>query len=336
MNTINIACKYLRPAISRLSAPGLLLMELLMIVLAHGPLMAQTPSDALMMPSKNICVLMSYDLGTFDRYWEGTLLRENQTIATVDRNTILPMAAIGILDDLNFYLSVPHVNTESSEPNGGKFVGARGFQDIGLAVKYRAIQKNTTEGKITALATAGFTTPLNTYLSDYRPYSIGSGCPEFSLRGIGQYQLNNGWYVRTSLAHLWRGYTEAERDYYYNNGSYYTAWMDVPNAWTYDGVLGKWLFDTSLKLEFAYTGLSSTSGDDIRAYNAAQPTNKVSFNRIGFSAQYFFKSISGLGLVAYHNRIVDGRNVAKFNNTGVGMTYQFNFIKKQTEEANVQ
>ena len=196
------------------------------------PLKAQTPSDALMMPSKNICVLFSYDMGTFDRYWEGSYLRSNETIATVDRNTIMPMAAIGILDDLNFYVSLPYVKTESSEPNGGKFAGARGFQDIGFALKYRAVHRDVGTGKLTALATAGFSTPFTNYLSDYRPYSIGAGAPEFSLRAIGQYELSSQFYLRASFAHLWRGYTEAERDYYYNNGSYYTAWMDVPNAWT--------------------------------------------------------------------------------------------------------
>ncbi|MFT0713707.1 transporter [Flagellimonas lutimaris] len=299
-------------------------------------LKAQTPSDGLMMPSKNICVLFSYDMGTFDRYWEGSYLRSNETIATVDRNMVLPMAAIGILDNLNFYVSLPYVSTESSEPNGGYFTGARGFQDIGFALKYRPIRTELGPGRVSFLGTAGFSTPLTNYLSDYRPYSIGAGAPEFSLRAIGQYELKNQLYFRASAAHLWRGYTEAERDYYYNDGSYYTAWMDVPNAWTFETILGKWLFDTSLKLELSYSNLTSTSGDDIRAYNAAQPTNKVEVDRIGFSAQYYFKSIKGLGVVAYHNRVVNGRNTPKMSNTGFGLTYQFNVIKKQTDEENAQ
>lgn len=275
-------------------------------------------------------------MGTFDRYWEGSLLRSNETIATVDRNTVLPMMAIGFLDNLNFYVSLPYVKTDSSEPNGGKFAGARGFQDLGFAVKYRPIRSEIGPGKLSVLATAGFSTPITNYLSDYLPYSIGSGAPEFSLRVIGQYDFNNQFYIRTSLAHLWRGYTEAERDYYYNNGSYYTAWMDVPNAWTYEAIAGKWLFNKSLRLEMSYTALKSTSGDDIRAYNAAQPTNRVEFERIGFSAQYFFKSLKGFGVVAYHNRVVDGRNAPKLSNTGFGITYQFNVIKKQTNEDNAQ
>ena len=305
-----------------------------LILLGLGGLQAQTPNDALMMPSRNTCVLLGYDMGSFDRYWEGAYLRHNETVATVDRNTVLPMAAIGILDDLNFYLSLPYIDTESSEPNGGYFAGARGFQDIGLALKYRVYRDTLGPGRLSLLTTAGFSTPLTNYLSDYKPYSIGAGAPEFSLRGIAQYEFQSQFYVRGSLAYLWRGYTEAERDYYYNNGSYYTAWMDVPNAWNYEAVLGKWFFDTSLKLEVAYSALHSTEGDDIRAYNAAQPTNKVEWDRIGFSAQYFFKAVKGLGVVAYHNRIINGRNVAKFSNTGFGLTYQFNYLQNKNDQAN--
>jgi len=331
MIPLNNTSKQGSPFRSRFSWPHLLVTLTLLCIWSPNPLRAQTPSDALMMPYKNICVLFAYDMGSFDRYWEGGYLRSNETIATVDRNTVLPMAAIGILDDLNFYIGLPFISTDSSEPNGGKFTGARGFQDIGFALKYRTIQKTLGNGELSVLTTAGFSTPLTNYLSDYKPYSIGSGAPEFSLRAISQYQLSNGWFVRGSLAHLWRGYTEAERDYYYNNGSYYTAWMDVPNAWTYEGIVGKWFFDYSFKLEFNYTGLDSTSGDDIRAYNAAQPTNKVKFDRIGLSAQYYFKSLKGLGVVAYHNRIIDGRNMPKLSNTGFGITYQFNPFKKPIE-----
>jgi len=316
--------------------PGKGLLYCALALTVFQTLSGQTPSDAQMMPAREACLLLGYDQGTFDRYWEGSRLRGNETIATVDQSTILPMAAVGIINDLNFYLSLPYVRTESSEPNGGYFSGARGFQDLGVAVKYRALRDSIGSGILQAFGTAGYSTPISNYLSDYRPYSIGFGAPEFSLRAISQYQWNNGLYLRGSLAHLWRGYTEAERDYYYNNGSYYSAWMDVPNAWSYEAVAGKWFFDYAFKVELAYTGLASTSGDDIRAYNAAQPTNKTKFNRIGFSAQYFIKAIKGLGVVAYHNRIVDGRNVPKMSSTGFGLTYQFNYINSRNDQANAQ
>ncbi len=315
--------------------PGNLLWTVIVGFLSVTFVQGQTPSDALMMPTGDICILFNHDVGSFDRYWEGSDLRSNETIATVHRNTTLPMAAIGVLNSLNFYVGVPYVHTKSSNPNGGRFEGASGFQDLTLALKYRALKKTLGPGDLSLFSAVAFSTPISNYLSDYQPYSLGLGAPEFSLRGIAQYRFHNGLYARAGAAHLWRGYTEAERDYYYNDGSYYTAWMDVPNAWNLDAAVGMWLSNGSLKLEVNYTGLKSTSGDDVRDYNAAQPTNKVKFDKIGFSVQYYFPSIKGLGVLAYHSRNFDGLNGPKMNNTGAGLTYQFNF-KKKTDEIDME
>lgn len=303
---------------------------LIMVAMLSTSTYGQTPNDALMMPKGDICILLNYDFGSFDEYWEGSTLRKNATIATVERNTILPMAAIGILDNLNFYVGVPHVSTKSTEPNGGRFAGAKGFQDLGIALKYLALRDTIPGGELSLLSTVGFSTPASNYLADYMPYSLGFGAPELSVRGIAEYKLNNGIYFRASLAHLWRGYAEAERDYYYSDGSRYSFWMDVPNAWSYETILGTWFFDHSLRIELSYVGQNSTSGDDLRPYNAPQPTNEVDFERVGLYAQYFFQgSVKGLGVQAYHNRVFNGLNAAKINNTGFGLTYQFNFKKNK-------
>lgn len=296
-------------------------------VLAGIGLQAQNPSDALMMEAKQGCILLDYNFASFDQYWEGELKRNNETIATVERQSVMPMVAVGILDDLNFYLGVPYIRTNSTEPNGGKFQGVDGFQDLIVALKYRWLNKKLGEGHITGLATVGFSTPVTNYLSDYMPYSIGFGAPEMSYRLIFQYNTDSNWYIRTAGAYLWRGYTKAEREYYYNNGSYFTEWMDVPDAITTEAILGKWLFNKSLQVEVSYWRQQSLSGDDIRPYNAAQPTIKVNSGRIGATAHYYFEKLKGLGIIAYHTRVVNGRNAPVFNTTGVGLTYFFNYLK---------
>ena len=293
------------------------------LLISEEQLWAQTPTDAVMMKQRQSCFALIYDHGSFDEYWEGTDLRTNATIATVTRTTILPMIAIGITNKINLIVSAPYVKTKSSEPNGGKFQGAKGFQDLGLVLKYEFLRKELGNGKLSLVGAAGFSTPMTNYLSDYLPYSLGFGAPEVSGRGIVQYELDNGVYFRGSLAYLWRGETEAERDYYYNNGSYYTAWMDVPNAWNYNVVAGKWFFDHSFHVEGVYIGQRAMSGDDIRKYNAAQPTNKVEIDQVSVNAQYFFKNIKGLGVLAYYAQMINGRNMAKFTNIGGGITYQF-------------
>jgi hypothetical protein len=288
-----------------------------------GVVHAQTPYDAIMMEQKELCFAIAYDYGAFDEYWEGSYLRKNETIGEVTRQTIAPMVAIGLHKKFNFYISVPYIKTESSEPNGGFLQGAKGFQDLNLAVKYEILNKELGKGKLAALATVGYATPITNYLSDYRPYSLGNGCNELSMRGIVQYKLDMGLYARVAGGHLFRGETKAERDYYYANGSYYTPWMDVPSAWEFSGVIGWWLLDNSLKLEGGYYALNSTSGDDIRKYNAAQPTNKVNFDQVIFSTQYFIKPIKGLGVLAYYSQTLNGRNWGKSTNIGAGLTYQF-------------
>ncbi len=295
----------------------------LMAFFSMGAIHAQTPSDAIMMKKRELCFAAVYEHGSWDHYWEGTSLRNNETVATLKRNTVLPMVAIGLIDKVNLIVSVPYVQTKSTDPNGGKFEGAKGFQDLGLALKGEVINKQMGPGKLAFLTTLGYSTPITNYLSDYRPYSIGFGANEVSLRGILQYKWDKGLYIRTSTAHLWRGQTEAERDFYYNNGSYYTSWMDVPNAWTYDGVVGIWMLENSLRMEANYTGLKSTSGDDIRSYNAPQPTNKVNMDQVGFFTQYYLKKVKGLGVLGYYSQVVNGRNTGKFSTFGFGATYQF-------------
>lgn len=288
-----------------------------------GVVHAQTPLDAMMMEQRESCLALTYEQGKFDEYWEGTYLRKNETIATVKRTSINPMIAIGLHNKLNFYVGLPYVKTESTEPNGGKFIGAEGFQDITLALKYEILKKELGKGRLAVLTSGGFSTRATNYLSDYRPYSIGNGTTEWSLRGIVQYKFDMGLYARAAGGYLFRGQTKAERDYYYNNGSYYTPWMDVPSALEYNAVVGMWFLDNSLKLEASYYAMKSTSGDDVRSYNAAQPTNKVQFDQIGLSTQYFIKPVKGLGVLAYYSQMINGRNMGKFATFGFGATYQF-------------
>lgn len=299
--------------------------KLLLVVLILYPLVgalhAQTASDAVMMKQRESCFALIYDQGSWDHYWEGDYLRTNGNVGTFSRRMVTPMIAIGLHDKLNLIVGVPHIKTESKEPNGGYLNGVSGMQDLSVSLKAQVFEQEIGTSKVTALTNIGFSTPITNYLSDYMPYSLGFGASEFSLRAIGRFKMNNGLYAQVGVAHLWRGQTEIERDYYYNNGSYYSNRMDVPNAWNLNGAIGIWLFDNSLKLEANYLSLNSTSGDDIRKYNAAQPTNKVEFGQVGFVTQYYF--IKGFGVLAYYTKTMSGRNMGEFSNFGLGLTYQF-------------
>lgn len=290
-------------------------------------LLAQTTTDAIFMKKHELCIAVMYDYGTWDHYWEGSELRTNGNIGTFTRQMAAPMLAYGITDKLNVIASVPYIATKSS---GGQLAGVEGFQDLSLALKYDFLKKEIGPGQLELIGVGVFGTPVSNYLSDYMPYSLGLGAPEFTARAMAQYQFKKGIYLRSSMAYIWRGETEIERDYYYNNGSYYTTMMDVPNAFNFYGTVGTWLFNYSLRVEASYQIMNCVSGDDIRKYNSPQPTNKFEYDQVNVFAQYFFKKhLKGVGLLAYYSQMIDGRNMGEFTNYGGGVTYQFNVSNAQ-------
>ncbi|MDX5479103.1 MAG: transporter, partial [Cyclobacteriaceae bacterium] len=75
--------------------------------------------------------------------------------------------------------------------------------------------------------------------------------------------------------------------------------------------------------EATYMSFNCLSGDDIRAYNRPQPTNKMEVSQIGAWAQYYIKEDRGLGALAYVNQTLSGRNMGNATTIGIGLTYQF-------------
>ncbi len=296
---------------------GLLCASLGIFTIAH----AQTPLDGLMMPKGEICIALQYEQGTWDRYWEGTSVRVNQNIGTFTRQMGMPMIVGGITDKVNVILSLPYVKTGAS---AGQLTGVQGIQDFGISVKALLLEKTLGKGKLTGFSNLSFSTPASNYLSDYMPFSLGFGANELGIRAIGKYELDKGPYVRASSSYLHRGTTEAEREFYYADGPFYTSTMNVPDAIQSQFTLGSWLFNYRLRVEASLTTIRSTSGDDIRTYCMPLPTNKVDFDRVEGFAQYYFKNNGrGLGLIASYQQVISGRNMGQFSGFGLGITYQF-------------
>ncbi|MFN3802066.1 transporter [Belliella pelovolcani] len=300
----------------------LLSMVLALVVsfLLHFKAQSQTPWDEVMMDRGEFCVALMYEYSSWDRYWEGDLLRANANIGTFTRRMAMSMIAVGLTKKVNIIASLPYVSTNAS---GGTQVGQDGIQDLSISAKIDWVQKRINGGRLLFLTNAHFSRPVGNYLSDYMPFSIGFGAPEIGLRGIGGYKMDNGLVFRASLAYLWRGQTEIERDYYYQNGSVYSRFMNVPNALNFHGAIGYWAFENRLRMEASFMSLNCLSGDDIRAYNRPQPTNKMEVSQVGAWVQYYIKSDRGLGALAYFNQTVSGRNMGRGSTFGLGLTYQF-------------
>ena len=201
---------------------------------------AQTPIDATLMTKGQICIAAIYSHDSWDEYWEGTLLRTNGNIGTLTRQSITPMAILGISNRISVIAALPWMKTDAS---GGYIKGTSGFQDLGFWVKGKALDLEAGPGNFTTHVTLGAMTPVSNYSSDYGPYSLGLGCAELSFTGILQYKLDMGLYLRGQAGYHLRGKSSIERDYYYTTHSIYSDEVDMPDAITWGVNLGIWLFD---------------------------------------------------------------------------------------------
>ncbi len=92
------------------------------------PSLAQTPTDATLMAKGEFCIALSYSSENWEKYWEGTLKRDNGNIGTFTRQTIMPMLALGLTEKITTIAALPWMQTEAS---AGQMRGAEGLQDWG-------------------------------------------------------------------------------------------------------------------------------------------------------------------------------------------------------------
>jgi hypothetical protein len=279
---------------------------------------AQTPWDAIFMPKRELCAAVMYDKASWNQYWEGDQLVQNNNVGTFRRQSINAMLTYGITNFIDATLMLPYVSTSAT---AGQLNGVNGWQDLSASLKARLFHETSGQFHVDIIGNGGFSMPISNYLSDYMPFSIGLGCPEANLRLTSELTFKQKYYFRASGAHIWRGATRIERDYYYQNGSVYSEYMNVPNALSAHGALGLLFFEGRLRTEITYWGTWCTSGDDIRRWLRPQPTNKFDFQQVGFFAQYYLKFYNRLSLIAYANQMISGRNMGKFSNVSIGATY---------------
>ncbi|MBK8956092.1 MAG: transporter [Saprospiraceae bacterium] len=296
------------------------LLFLLVVCMSGMQVSSQTPTDAIMMERSQFCAALTYGQDNWDEYWEGTLLRVNGNIGTLEKQTIGLMVAAGIINRLNLIVSLPYIKTNAT---AGQMKGVNGLQDFGIWAKYQVFDRETANGIFTIHGVAGFSTPVSNYLADYAPFSLGLGCPEGQGRLTFQHKFNMGLYARVSGAYLVRGNTTIERDFYYAGKPYYSDKVDVPNASQMTGTLGCWLFNNNLKLEGSYDIFNTSKGEDIRRQDAGFVSYKMEASTMQFQAQYYTPHVTGLGVFVNYYQVLDGRNIGKSTGFTAGLTYQF-------------
>ncbi len=287
--------------------------------LCAGSIIAQTPSDAVMMEAGEICVGVNYNHSAWDEYWEGDSLRTNENIGTLTTQAVTAGFMLGIMDRVNILAMLPYVATN---PSAGVVAGDKGLQDISLFLKVNALEKTVGPGNLKLLASAGIAIPLGSYIAE-NPFAIGLGCPDGIFRGIVHYDVNNGIYARVDAVYHLRGSSEIVRNYYYTTQGYLTSEIDMPNALDYNATAGYITKNKHIKAEAVLSGLTTFGGFDIRRQDGGFPSNNMEVMRIGINADYYDLFVKGFAVHLYSNYVLDGRNVGKSTMIGGGLSYQF-------------
>ena len=279
---------------------------------------AQTPTDGLMMPNGQLCILGQYTNSKWENYWEGETKRSNLNLGSLSTQSALLMANYGVTKNLNAMIGLPYIWTSADV---SYITGQKGLQDLSVFLKYQALEKKALGGAFKVQATGGLSTPVSNYTPDLLPFSIGLHSKTASLRAILNYTADFGLYVTAQAGHTWRSTTKADRDaYLFNNELIYSDEMPVPNVFDYSARLG--FIKPRFQAEVWYDAFTGLSGDDIRYNEAPQATNKMAAGQAGVFAKYFV--IKELGILASVSQVLSGRNTGEALTWTVGATYFMN------------
>jgi len=288
-----------------------------LLLLICGMARAQMPTDGLMMPKGQLCILGQYANSSWENYWEGENKRSNLNIGTFTTQSALVMGNYGITKNLNVMLGAPYIWTGSDS----YITGQKGIQDLMVFLKYQALELSAVGGTFKVQATGGLTTPLSNYTPDLMPFSIGLHSQTASLRAILNYTADMGLYATAQAGHTWRSTTTIDHNaYIFDNKLIYSDVMPVPNVFDYSVRLG--FIKTRFQAELWYDSFTGLSGDDIRYNEMPQASNKMAASQAGVYGKFFVTK--RLAFLATLSQVLGGRNVGESLTWSVGTTYFLN------------
>ncbi len=283
---------------------------------------AQTDVDAIMMNKNQFCFGPMYSYSSWDHYWEGTLKRNNENLGTVSTKMFNVMGNWGITNNLNLMFSVPYVKTKAT---AGTLAGMKGIQDLSIYAKWRFLNASIGKAKLKLFAIAGFSTPLDNYVIDFLPLSVGLGSTNGIFRFQADYQYKK-FTVTASTASWVRSNVKIDRTSYYDTEMHYTNVVDMPNASQQQiraGYRGKYLIAEAILNKWTTKG-----GFDITRNNMPFPSNRMNSTSLGLSAKYTIPAFTNLSLLAGTQYTLAGRNVGQSTQYYGGVFYAFYANKK--------
>lgn len=283
---------------------------------------AQTDMDALMMAKHNFCTGIMYSNNSWKNYWEGNFKRDNQNLGTVGTAMIGFMGNYGIKDNLNLIFSLPYIRTKASQ---GQLVGQHGLQDLSLTLKWMPIDKKMGKGDFSVYTLAALSTPVNDYVADFLPLSIGMGSSTGLIRVMADYQLKN-FFVTGSAAFMMRNKVTIDRTAYYTTQMHYTNEVEMPNMANFNLRSG---FRSSKGYAEAILDIFQTNGGfDITKNNMPFLSNQMNGSRVGIGFKYNIGKLEGLSVVGNSMFTLAGRNIGQTTSMSAGVFYVLDFTKK--------
>jgi len=297
------------------------------VLLCALPALAQIPTDGLLMLTRTLCTGVMYQHDSWDRYWEGSLKRDNGNIGTWTGQTAMWYGVYGLTPKINIMASVPYV---ANKVSGGTLMPMNGMQDAMISGKYKLIETPAGPGKFYTYAVASFSTPLSNYSPDFFPISLGTHTTNIGGRLTFNYTTKLGIYLNTSGGYTWRSDTKLDRPAYFTDDHYYSTnkvWM--PNTLDYNIDLG--YHKGPLQVTASYIQMNTLGGGDIRRQDMPFVSNRMNANRISGLVMYYLPWPKNMAVRAMWAKTIDGRNVGQTTSLMGGILYTI-YFKNQTTE----
>lgn len=297
------------------------------LFLLMGVSQAQTDMDAIMMGKKQLCIGPSYSYSSWKNYWEGTLKRNNENLGTVSTQSYSLMGAYGASEKLDVLFGVPYIKTNAS---AGTLHGLEGVQDLSLYLKWLPIEKEIGPGTFSLYTIGGISVPLNNYVADFLPLSIGLHSKTASARLLLDYQVGN-IFATASATYVVRDNIKLDRDSYYTTSLHLTNEVEMPDASNFNFRAG--YRSSKLIAEVVLNKWTTLGGFDITRNNMPFPSNKMNATALGANFKYTVTSKHDLFIVGGGNTTISGRNVGEATTFYGGIFYILDFSSKKTSSA---
>jgi Putative MetA-pathway of phenol degradation len=305
--------------LSVLKIKGIILCAFLPVLLQ-----AQTLNDGIYMPKNNFCGGFLLMQDKFENYWEGTTQRNNLNMGTMTMKGIGAMANYGISDNLNIIASLPYFKTQAS---GGVMAGMSGFQDLTVALKYKALKMNDLSANIII----GGTMPVTNYVAAY-PLAIGNQSKTAFGRAMLHYLNPKGFTATAQGTYMLRSNIKIDASNYYTDKNIFSNEVAIADVANFSFRTG---YYTHRIAGEAYIEQTKTLGGfDIRRNDMMFPAaNKMIATRVGFTGFYRIKPLHDLQVVANVAYTLSGRNVGQATSAALGFMMAFDWRKKENTDS---